>query len=175
MRTFLILILVLSLQSLSAQITNHVEVRRLFMKNEFDRCASRVLFQKLEGPGLDRYPIILAYRGVSQATMAECTRGKLAKYNLFRAGRHELERALEMQPQSWEIRYLRFQMQAEIPAFLNYRNFKEDGPLLMEMIDRELLEKEDPWFMRKVLDFLSKSNRFTVTERSHFKELQSQL
>ena len=151
------------------------EARRLYMRAEFDSCAGEGLYNRLKGMDLEKSPVLLAYRGTARSMMARCTRGSFKKLNVFKEGKEEVERALSMSPANWEIRYLRFHLQSEIPLFLNYRNFNEDVPRLARSINTNLLRSEDPWFMRKVLAILAGSERFPEADRNRFLELMKSL
>jgi hypothetical protein len=151
------------------------EARRLYMRAEFDSCAGEGLYNRLKGLDLEKSPVLLAYRGTARSMMARCTRGSFKKLNVFKEGKEEVERALSMSPTNWEIRYLRFHLQSEIPLFLNYRNFDEDMPMLVRSVNAGLVRSEDPWFMRRILTLLSGSDRFSEAEQKRFLELKKSL
>ena len=68
-----------------------------------------------------------AYLGAAKALVAECEFMPWTKYAYFKDGTRLLEEAIEAAPQNAEFRYLRFLIQLNAPAFLDYNTeLKED-------------------------------------------------
>lgn len=72
-------------------------------------------------------PIFLAYLGGFQTIWAKHASNPLAKWKSFSQGRKNIEKAIEKDPESAELRYIRLSVQKNAPAFLGYRkNMEED-------------------------------------------------
>lgn len=79
--------------------------------------------------------IFIAYHGTALTMMADLVKGNMNKYKVFVEGRDLLEKAILKNPESIEIRYLRFAIQTNIPRILGYNNIKEDTNYLVENIN----------------------------------------
>lgn len=87
-------------------------------------------------------PVYLAYLGGLQSIRAQHVFNPISKYNTFKDGRRNIERAVAMDPDNLEIRFVRLSIQQHLPTFLNYRqNIPEDQALLKEHI-QEIDSKE---------------------------------
>ena len=63
-----------------------------------------------------------AYLGASLALLAECSYAPWVKFGHFSDGTEMLDKAISSNPQMAEFRYLRFMIQVNAPAFLDYDN-----------------------------------------------------
>jgi hypothetical protein len=84
---------------------------------------------------------ILAYHGAALALMAEVKSNPYTKLNHFIDGKHMIEKAIALDRMNPELRYVRFMIQANTPAFLDYRGdiledyqaifrFKSNSPII---------------------------------------------
>ena len=67
-------------------------------------------------------PIYLAYLSGLQTLWANHTINPIAKFGTFEKGRMNLEKAVEMDPNNLEIRFIRLSVQKNAPRFLGYYN-----------------------------------------------------
>lgn len=84
--------------------------------------------------------ISLAYKGASLSMMAENGFNPVTKLNRFDEGKTLMERAVSLDPESPEIRFLRFCIQSEAPGFLGYNDEMNED---MKIIKTKL---ENGWF-----------------------------
>lgn len=80
----------------------------------------------------------LAYKATSRAMYADLVKGNLNKLKVFNEGRDLLERAVDMDNTNFEIRFLRFSIQTNIPLILGYNNISNDKSFMLNnlsMID----------------------------------------
>lgn len=67
------------------------------------------------------------YLGAALMIKAKHIKGTYKKWNSFKKGKKKLEYAISQQPQSIELRKIRYHIQNNSPNFLNYKkNLKED-------------------------------------------------
>ncbi len=151
------------------------EVRQLFLEAGTDSCRARELFGMLEDRNLENAPVLLAYKGVAEAMLAQCTRRNLEKLNVFLAGKKNLEQALSLAPDDWEIRFLRFQLQTQIPSILGYNDFKTDKPILLQVLPAAVRTEPDSLYLAKVIRILILSGEFSLQEEQELKGLLNKL
>lgn len=99
-----------------------------------DLCAS--LIQELSGHP-DRETgdraLQLAYQGGFQTIWAQHVLNPIAKLRTFNQGREQIEKAVTMDPDSPEIRYIRLSVQQNAPRFLGYKgSIKKDTEFLRQ-------------------------------------------
>lgn len=83
----------------------------------------------------DNKEIYLAYYGALQAIWAKHTNNPFEKLRSFNSGKKNLDSAITQRPDLFEARFLRYGIQKQSPAFLNYKNdMKEDRDFLMKNI-----------------------------------------
>lgn len=156
-----------------AQVIDHAGARALFLEAGSDSCKARELFNVLDKQPVEKNAVLLAYKGVAETMLARCTKRNIEKLSVFNSGRRNLERALAMDPLNWEIRFLRFQLQTQIPALLNYNHFREDKPFLLEKLPQAVREEPDKYFMGTVIQILILSGEFSKAENRRLENLIS--
>lgn len=84
-----------------------------------------------------------AYAAAAKICSAKYKFSPYAKYAAFNAGRTLLDKAVQADSLNPEIRYLRYTIQANAPAFLGYqKNLKRDYQLITDALPD--LKKRDP-------------------------------
>lgn len=90
-------------------------------------------------------PTQLAYLGGLQAIWANHVFNPIDKLGTFNKGKKNIERAIFLEPNNIELRFIRLSIQKNTPSFLGYKsNIKEDTILIMEhrkIISSEILIK----------------------------------
>ena len=107
------------------------EMRGLYKQAaEKEEAAERLL--KLTGDKKNKGPLTVGYHGVAQMMMAKHVGNPFKKLSYFNRGKDFFSAAIEADPKSLELRFLRFSVQAETPGFLNYKqNLEEDKEILL--------------------------------------------
>ncbi len=140
------------------------QVRDLFFKAGADPSISVILYNQLLTCHVSN-PLYKAYKGVSEAMKAQTKINIYKKYKLFISGRDTLEKALNESRGNYEIRFIRFQFQSNIPSFLGYNNIEEDKKFLLHNAKSYFSYCEDKIFADKLFAVLSRSKFFSVKEQ----------
>ncbi len=78
-------------------------------------------------------PLKLAYYAASEMASAQYKFSPIAKLNTFNSGKKKLEQAAVADPDNIEIRYIRYAIQSNAPAFLGYsKNVKSDREFILK-------------------------------------------
>lgn len=141
------------------------QVRELFFKAGVDPSISVTLYNHLSTCNVSN-PLFKAYKGVSEAMKAQTINNIYKKYKLFISGRDTLEKAIKESPKDYEIRFIRFQFQSNIPSVLGYNNIAEDKKILLYNAKSYFSTCEDRIFSDKLFAVLSTSKFFSVKERA---------
>lgn len=139
--TLLFLLLIISARSVSG-IELQV-VRDMYAKAVEDKEVARTLLQQLKQA--PKNPVINGYLGAVTVIQAKHAINPFVKLSYFNSGKKILENAISSSPQNVELRFLRYGIQLNAPAFLNYRSNREaDRDFLVKslregrVIDRQL-------------------------------------
>jgi hypothetical protein len=161
-----------SYEMVIAQPITKYEIHELFFKSGTNPLLSAELYNKLINCSI-RTPLIRAYIGISEAMLARNTNNLYKKYKLFLSGRDTLEQAIKEDMGNFEIRFLRFQFQSNIPSFLGYNTIPQDKRFLLENVISYLKTSEDKEFTNKMFSVLSGSKYFTKKELNVLKQIST--
>ncbi|MDM1071467.1 hypothetical protein HX001_03045 [Empedobacter brevis] len=77
--------------------------------------------------------IYLGYLGGIQTINAKHLSNPLSKLKTFNKGKKNIEKAISIEPENLELRFIRLSVQKNAPSFLNYdSNVEEDTELLLK-------------------------------------------
>lgn len=110
--------------------------------------ACKQLIGKLNILDTAEYPVHAGYRAAAIMMMAKHDGGPSRKFSYFEKGKKLMEKIIQQNPESVELRYLRYAVQSNLPGFLGYkRQMKGDRVFLKnhlpEIDDAELKEMID--------------------------------
>ena len=107
------------------------EMRGLYKQAADNEEAAKELLELTENDNSAK-PLKVGYHGVAQMMMAKHVGNPFKKLSYFNRGKEFFSAAIEADPKSLELRFLRFSVQAETPGFLNYKqNLEEDKEILL--------------------------------------------
>ncbi|HAW21218.1 MAG TPA: hypothetical protein DCX14_13645 [Flavobacteriales bacterium] len=125
-RLSLLLLVSFILFSFSGPFDGTKTLSESFYKASMEKSFREVFHESMENLNSDS-PLAIAYLGASKAMLAETVSNPYSKYNYFVDGKELIEKAIKLDPNDAEIRYVRFMIQSHTPAFLGYSNeTKED-------------------------------------------------
>ncbi len=124
-RLLFFLFLILNANAFSQTITADA-LRRSYQQVNADSVTCAKLYKKIS-TSTDSDNIIIAYRGAITASMANFSKDKKEKLNLFNSGKKLLEQSIAADSSNIETRFLRFTIQSNCPKALNYnKNIRAD-------------------------------------------------
>jgi hypothetical protein len=158
---FLILALYLSVAVVDAQETSLDSLRKLYFEEWVGKCGAEKLVANTEHFDENTSPLFKAYRGAGLATTSNCTSWPLKKISRFRDGKALIEEAVSLKPEDLEVRFLRFTIQRNIPAFLGYDNVEEDRKFIMERLTLYLKKGEHSKLTKLILNYMYDTEELT--------------
>lgn len=109
------------------------ELRQLYEQAADSSSICDKLYKMLDNKETEQYPVLLGYKGAIQAIRAKHSFFPHIKLSRFLEGAAIIDRAIVKDGESLELRFLRFTIQANSPALLNYKgNLNEDKQLLTD-------------------------------------------
>ncbi|PBQ30988.1 hypothetical protein CNR22_04120 [Sphingobacteriaceae bacterium] len=94
-----------------------------------------------------------AYSAAVEMALAKYKYNPIAKLNAFNSGKNRLESIIKADSSIFEIRYIRFTIQQNIPSFLGYNNnLVKDRTFLINHL--KLIKAEDPDLFSSVYAYL---------------------
>jgi len=98
------------------------------------------------------------YKGSALAMIADTKESVKDKYTTFSMGREELEAAIALDPQSYELRFLRYAVQSEVPLIVGYKGqIKEDIDRLIYGFESGAISQYY-WYWASALKFIQSSD-----------------
>jgi len=147
------------------------EVRILFYKTPESKQAANDLYTKMEDVTED-LPILYGYKGMSELMICYHAFNPIVKLKYFYRGIHKLDKAIEDDKNNVELHYLRFSVQCNVPAFINYRsNIDEDKQIVINYLsDRQNKNRDEDLYLR-MKDFMASNKKCTPEEKQRIKNL----
>lgn len=167
MKTIILIILSLVF-SIFVQEPAISEIRNLHEKAVEQEEAAEKLMQLLKPYNLDE-PLLMGYRGAAHMLMAKHVGNPFTKMSHFKKGKNIFTETIEAAPQNVELRFLRFSVQSEAPAFLGYRgNLEEDKAILLNGIH----DLENGQLKRLITGYLLSSEAISDAEKRKLRNPQ---
>jgi len=136
-------------------------VRSMFQKAASDETACKKLIHML-APYSEKQPLLLGYKGSGTMMMAKHVFSPFSKLSYFKEGKQMLESAIKTDNKNFELRFLRFTAQTNVPSFLGYdSDIQKDK----EFILTHFLQIKDSGLKEFVLPALIKSKYLTTIEK----------
>lgn len=140
------------------------EVRSLYQKSMTSENACKKLIDILEPYKSD--PLYLGYRGCATMVMAKHAFNPFSKLSYFKKGKKMLEEAIKTDQYNFELRFLRFTAQTNMPSFLGYNDSIDKDKAFI--LDSFSLIK-DARLEAYVLPSLKESKDLTQSEKEKLK------
>ncbi len=147
---------------LYAEIPTENVVRHLFEKAVEDENACKKLIVLLEPFNENNNALFAGYKACGTMMMAKFVFNPFTKLTHFYTGKNLLENAIVSDKNNIELRFLRFTIQTNAPAFLNYKNsIKEDKLFLLNSFYK--ISNID--FKQLIIRYLKNSEYLTNLEK----------
>jgi hypothetical protein len=102
------------------------------------------------------------YMGAGKMLLAKFAFSPISKFNLFTEGKLLLDGSIKIASNEIELRYLRYSIQLNCPAFLNYDgNKNEDRSFIL----KQLPSLKDKDLKTRILTFMASSGNLSSAER----------
>lgn len=112
---------------------NEIRILYKYAADNSRKCEK--LYDLLNDPEVEQYPVLLGYKGAAQAIRAKHSLFPHLKYARFKEAMQIIERAIIKDDESIELRFLRFTIQSNSPALFNYKGkIKEDKQLITKAL-----------------------------------------
>lgn len=119
MRKLILLVLFLIIYQFNWANIDVETLRNAFLAATKDAQKAKALYLYFDKKELINTPLELAYKGATTALMAKFTTGPFTKLKYVKNGLEILNNAVEKDSDNYEIRYLRFSVERNLPAILN--------------------------------------------------------
>lgn len=142
MKFSLICFLVFQIHASKTPVIEIEEIRVLFHQAGSSQKICTDLIKKLEPFNERNNPLFLGYKASATMMMAKYVINPFSKLQYFKKGKLMLEKAIELDPRNIELRFLRYTIQTNIPAFLNYSSNQEPDRLFLYNSISELKDQK---------------------------------
>jgi hypothetical protein len=140
------------------------EIRTLYEKSlkSEDDCTKLI---KMLAPYKNN-PLLLGYSGCATMMMAKHVFSPFSKLSYFKEGKAMLEDAIKADEKKFELRFLRFTAQTNIPSFLGYHDSIEKDK---NFILNSFSQIQDESLKQYVLPALKKSDDLSTSQKEKLK------
>ncbi len=117
--------------------------------------------------------LLMAYLGSAQAIRAKHAWNPVNKLSYIKQGFNTINKAVSLDPNHLEVRFLRFSLEYYVPAFLGYsKNQTEDKNKIIDLIKRQELStmKVDKKILKDMVLFMETSKKCTTEEIAMLKK-----
>lgn len=143
------------------------DLRESFYKAADDKQAAQQLYDSLATIDESSQPLQLGYKGMACFMICHHALNPYTKIKFFLLGKTKLEKALELDPENLELRYLRFTVQTNAPEFLGYtRNVLEDKAFILNSLKNAPGENLDEDLRKRIVAYMRNTKYCTARERS---------
>ncbi|WP_029036612.1 hypothetical protein [Salinimicrobium xinjiangense] len=137
------------------------EIRSYYLKAAEQEAAANTLMKVTTKSDISD-PLMYGYRAAAHMMIAKHVGNPFKKLSNFNKGKEIFSKAIEADPSNVELRFLRFSVQAEAPAFLNYKqNLEEDKRILLNGTP----QIEDAELQKIIRDYLISSKELSNLEK----------
>lgn len=158
--SFLILLLFVS-----KAFSNEPEIEKvkiLFHAAASSKPAADQLVKLLSNINNSSTPLLISYKGAAEMMQAKYALNPISKLKRFNSGKQLIEAAVKKAPEHIEIRFLRFAIQTNLPAFLNYNgDIQQDKKYLLANL-KTVKEKA---LKENIIKYLSTSKYCSAEEK----------
>lgn len=145
------------------------ELRKKYMKALADYELAPELYKELTQLN-DLTPKQYAYLATIEAIMTKTTWNPIKKIQYLNKSEEHFEKAISIDSTDIEVRFLRLSVEYEIPSYLGYSNDMGIDTKYVKANFINFNPEELPLSTRKlIIEFVNKSNRFTLAEAEYFK------
>ena len=144
-----------------AQMAEISSVRALYCEAAENESTCRKL-QSILNVYNEQYNLVGGYKAATMMVMAKYYLNPISKLSSFNTGKDLLEKAIDAEPLSVELRFLRFSIQSSCPKFLRYSHAVESDKIYILNAYKNLND-ENLKSMIKV--FMDKRVRLTGSEK----------
>lgn len=116
--------------------------------------------------------IELAYKAAAQALMGKHVWNPVKKLDWLDMGSETMKKAVSMDPDNIEIRFLRFTWQHHLPGFLNRSTDLEADKKVILAGLKSGKEAQDPQLKKNVIRFLLESGRCSPSEETFLRQIK---
>ncbi len=142
------------------------EVRSLYQKAVSSEKSCKELVEISSGVNEKNNPLMLGYKASGTMLMAKHVVNPFTKMSYLKNGKQMLEKAIEADEKNFELRFLRFMAQTNMPSFLGYNNSINDDK---KFILNSFSQIKDSKLKEFVLPVLHKSKYVTAEEKQQLK------
>ncbi len=160
------IILAFYLTNVNAGVPVLSDVRELYKNSVSEKKSCMKLISILEPYNENNNVLLTAYKACTTMIMANHIFNPMYKLFIFNQGKKLLEKCVNADKENTEIRYLRFTIQSNSPAFLGYNNsISNDKIFLLNAVSGT----KDLQLKKLIISFLISSEHLTLIEKQNTK------
>ncbi|MCS7018211.1 MAG: hypothetical protein RMJ87_03685 [Cytophagales bacterium] len=156
---------------------NWEKIRHDYPKVADNQLNATAMMHQMEALEHRNNPLWIAYYGALQTLQARSIFNPLEKLQLTKRSQETLARAVALDPENPEIRFLRFSIQLGLPTYLNLsHHLAEDRRIICEKLPLAAQNKALPLHhIHKIASFMLREGKLEPTQKVVMENLLTQL
>ena len=139
------------------------QIRSMYIKANDHEKTCKEMIALLKPYDEKNNPLFLGYKAGANMVMAKHAANPLSKLSWFNKGKKMLESAIKADNKDVELRCLRFGIQSNVPAFLNY---KDDIARDKKFILQSYPHVKDPVLKKNIVSYMTMWGDLTAAEKA---------
>lgn len=147
MKRVMLYMMIMLLSQAGRAFSQDVPYYRLLMeRSQKSSKSARAFYDHMRQVQNTGHPILLGYKAMSELMMCHHVSGPFNKLGYFNRGKKMLEQAIGKDRNNAELRFMRFCIQDNVPAILNYRDeLDEDKAFLISYLEKSGVQDRALW------------------------------
>jgi tetratricopeptide (TPR) repeat protein len=147
-------------------------LRQEFLNASKDEDAAKRFYEKMNSYNQE-HPVKLAYKAASEAVMAKYTWNAYSKIKYVNTALDTFERAVALDIDNAEIRFLRFTLEYYIPRYLGLsRHIQEDKRIIIDSLKKYSESGMTVELARAIKDFMLSKDHCSEAEKKELKSIR---
>ncbi|MCS6968465.1 MAG: hypothetical protein RMJ44_07290 [Cytophagales bacterium] len=153
--------------------TNWEKIRQDYPKVANNQLSASAMMRQMEALPCRETPLWIAYYGALQTQQARAVFNPLEKLRLTQLSQETLARAIALEPDNPEIRFLRFSIQLGLPGYLNLsHHLAEDREVICQQLPRVARTGQLPAeHVKRIADFMLREGKLNPSQATAMRML----
>lgn len=148
------------------------DLRQRYLEASKDEKLSKEFYKLMQSYD-ERHPVVLAYRGAAEATMAKHVWNPYSKLKHLNSALAIFNQAVALDNKNAEIRFLRFTVEYYIPRYLKLsEHLEEDKNMVINALKKHPASGLPEDLAQTIYDFMLTKNHLTEQEKARLRQVK---
>ncbi len=136
-----------------------IQIREQFYRAQISGESADSFYLKMQSVTASASALMIGYKGMAAFMLCNYSYNPYSKLKYFSEGKNLLDKAIELNNDNAELRFLRYTIQKNAPSFLGYNsNLNEDKQFVTKKISSEEFKITDSDLYNRMVKYFSSEN-----------------